>query len=97
MEFSIWNKNTTTGAIRTNSEIGLDFKGVTFWDIATKEDAELTIVNHERYKNGLAPNPDSIMISYDIPPTEVYQHYIKVTSPTTASYYVNSKLISVCL
>lgn len=95
LDFSIWKNDATIGSILTNSEFGLDFRGSLLMDkyYDDRETFEIGMIDHERYKNGFVPNPDSIMASYDFSPNEVYPHFIELTSPTTASYYINYKLI----
>lgn len=95
LDFSIWKNDATIGSVLTDSEFGMDFKGPLINDIYTtdKEIFELALIDQERHKNGFSPNPDSILISYEISPKEVYLHFIEITSSTTASYYINSKAI----
>jgi len=93
LDFSFWKDNATIGSVLTGSEFGLDFIGPLILDNETREDFRISVIAMQRYKNGFAPDPDSIMASYDISPNEVYPHFIELTSETTASYYINYKLI----
>lgn len=97
IDFSMWSKYANIGAILTDSEFGLDFLGPLLVNkyYESRGRFNSAIKSHKRYKNGFEPNPDSIMMSYDISPNEVYPHFIEMTSPTTASYYVHSKLIKI--
>ena len=91
--FSFWKEHVTIGAVLTDSEFGLDFRGPLFYGMDTQEEFEICMVDLQRYKNGFSPNPDSIMTSYNTSKEEVYEHFIELSSPDAAAYYVNYKLL----